>query len=272
MPNARQRSSASIALLTVAILALSIVAGCDVMTAQSTPRPSRLIATPEPRPEETAAQTDEAPTLRPDPSSDSLGLIDAASALADLDSYRVSITSRGLVPASEPGGTVTMTSTLIQGEESAAEFRIVGLDGLESPRLDAVLIGEEAWLKTDAGPWRKSPGGAAEFDAAFTTLSPIDLVTQFDALAASFRAIGATERRNGVRVRHLHTDSDAAAARAAGLSAGAADVWLAEPGGRLVALEVAGTWDLDGTATPVELRIDVTHVNDPSNRVTPPAR
>jgi hypothetical protein len=31
-----------------------------------------------------------------------------------------------------------------------------------------------------------------------------------------------------------------------------------------------GTVDLDGTATPVILRIDVTHIDDPANKVRPP--
>jgi len=45
------------------------------------------------------------PTIRPIPSG-GVDLIGAADALADLDSYRVSVVSRGLVPTSSPDGRV----------------------------------------------------------------------------------------------------------------------------------------------------------------------
>jgi hypothetical protein len=38
-----------------------------------------------------------------------------------------------------------------------------------------------------------------------------------------------------------------------------------------VGLLVNGRWDIDGTPTPITLKIDVTHVNDRANAVKPPA-
>ena len=195
--------------------------------------------------------------------------MEAANALADLDSYRVAIVSTGLVPSSSPNGTVTMTSTLVQGDAPAAKFTIVGVDGLEGGRLDAVVIGDEAWLRPGGERWIQSPGGAADFDAAFTALSPIELASGFESLASAILKIG-PETKNGIRATHFQAASDEDAAQAAGLSTGSADLWLAEDGGYLVALAVDGTWDIDGTATPMTLRIDVSHVNDPANEVAPP--
>lgn len=254
--------------LLLVVLAL-VVAGCDLMTAPVSPRPSRVSRTPEPvvAPSE---GTDEVPTLRPDPSGTGPDLVDAANALADLDSYRVALVSTGLVPASSADGRVTMTSTLVQGDAPAAKFTMIGVDGLEGGRLDAVVIGDEAWLKPGGGRWQKSPGGAADFDAAFTALSPIDLASGFDGLAGDL-VVGARETRNGIAATHYHVDADAPGAADAGLSAGTVDVWLAVTGGYLVALDVGGTWDVDGTPTPVTLRIDVSHVNDRANGVAPPA-
>lgn len=246
------------------------LAGCDLMVSTTTPRPSRLVATPEPTPSPEPTENDVAPTLRPDPSGASSDLLDAANALADLRSYRVAVATRGLVTATPVSGTVTMTSTLLQGAEPAAEFSMAGVDGYAGGRLDAVVIGDQAWLKEGSGRWTKSPGGAGDFDAAFTTLSPIDLVSGFDALSAALATVG-TERRNGRSTVHYHADSGDPPVVAAGLTTGSVDAWLATSERYLVALVIDGTWDVDGTPTPVLLRIDVTHVDDHANAVAPPA-
>ena len=246
-----------------------VLGGCDLMTATVTPPPSRLVATPEPTPDPTPTEIDEVPTLRPDPSGSGPDLLDAADALADLRSYRVSVSSRGLVPAIAAGGTVSMTSTLLQGTVPAAQFSMTGVDGFTDGKLQAIVIGDRAWLKEGGGSWVTSPGGAADFDAAFTTLSPIDLVSAFDGLSSALHRVR-PERRNGRAAIRYHTDSGDAAASAAGLTSGSLDAWLATSGGWLVGLAIDGTWDVDGTPTRVVLKIEVTHANDAANRVVAP--
>ena len=211
LPAARPVAS----LFVVAALTL-IVAGCDLMIATESPRPSRSSRTPEPvvAPSD---ETDEVPTLRPEPSGGGPDLVDAANALADLDSYRVAVASTGLVPASSADGRVTMTSTLVQGDAPAAKFTMVGVDGLDGGRLDAVVIGDAAWLRPGGGRWHKSPGGAADFDAAFTALSPIDLASGFESLAGDLVALG-RESRNGISASHYRADSQDPGTVAAGLS------------------------------------------------------
>lgn len=258
-----------IGLIVAALAGAVLVAGCDLMTLQVTPRPSRLVATPPPGPTILPTGSDEAPTLRPEPSGSGPDLVAAADALADLGSYRVSVRSRGLVPAVPEGGTVTMTSTLVQGDRPAAEFTMTGVDGFVGGRLQAIVVGDEAWLREGAGAWQKSPGGAADFDAAFTTLSPRDLVAGFEALSDVIVATG-SERRNGQAATRYRAAAGDAGANAAGLTAGTIDVWLAPADGHLVSLAVDGTWIFDDDPTPVLLEIEVTHVNDPANRVTAP--
>ena len=245
-------------------------AGCDLMIATTTPRPSRLVATPQPTPSPTPTEDDEVPTLRPDPSGSGPDLLDSADALADLDSYRVALTSRGLVPASAANGTVTMTSTLVQGADPAAEFSMAGVDGFAGGRLQAIVIGDQAWLKEGSGRWAKSAGGVADFDAAFTALSPIELVGDFEGLSAAL-VWTASERRNGRQTVRYHTDSGDATAVAAGLTSGSVDLWVAASGGYLVGLVIDGTWDVDGAPSRVVLRIDVSRVNERTNRISPPA-
>lgn len=257
-------------LLLAGIASLAtILAGCGPMTGQASPRPSRLVATAQPVSSATAAETDEVPTLRPAPSGSGPDLIAAADALADLDSYRVSVVSRGLVPASTASGEVTMTSTLVQGADPAAAFTMTGVDGLEGGRLQAVMIGEEAWLKSGSGNWLRSPGGAADFDAAFTTMSPIGLLGAFEGLARAINRVG-DQRKNGEPATHYASQEGDEEAAAAGLTRGTTNLWLAADRGYLVGLTIEGTWDLDGTPTPISLTIDITNVNDPANRVLPP--
>jgi hypothetical protein len=145
-----------------------------------------------------------------------------------------------------------------------------GVDGFVGGRLEAVVIGDEAWLREGGGSWRKSPGGAADFDAAFTSLSPIDLASGFDDMTPALEEVG-PESRNTRATIHYRADATNAVAANAGLSAGTADLWVDVRAGFLVGLEVAGTWDIEGTPTPVTLRIDVTHVGDRANVVKPPA-
>ena len=207
-------------LLIVAACAASL-AGCDLMTEVPTPRPSRISATlpPVAEPDPTPTELEEVPTIRPEPSGGGPDLVEAANALADLDSYRVTIRARGLVPAISPNGQVTMTSTLVQGQDPAAAFTMTGVDGFVGGRLQAIVIGDRAWLREGSGSWKVSPGGAADFDAAFTTMSPIDLAAQFESLSPAI-AKAATERRNGVRSIGYHTDAADDVATEAGLTQG----------------------------------------------------
>jgi hypothetical protein len=248
-----------------------VLAGCELMVAPpASPRPSREVATPPPTVTPEPTDVDEFETLPPEPSGADESLVGAADALADLKSYRVSVSTRGIVPATTPNGTVAMTSTLLQGEEPAARFAMTGADGFTGGRLEAIVIGDVAWFKEGSAGWRKSPGGAADFDAAFTTMSPAELLSEFEALSPLLAAAG-TERRNGIRSEHLHGDATNLAATDAGLTSGTIDLWRATSGGYLVAFDLDGSWvGDDGTSRRTILRIDVSRVNDAANRISPP--
>jgi hypothetical protein len=249
-----------------AIAGSILFAGCNLFATPIAPHPSRDSRTPEPIviPSD---PPDEGPTLPPE--ARGVGFAAAASGLADLASYRVSLSSTGLVASTAGDGQVSMTSTLVQTAAPAAEFSMEGVDGFVGGRLQAVVIGDEAWLREGGGVWRKSPGGAADFDAAFTSLSPIDLATAFDDLTAALEDVG-PESRNARATVHYRADAANPSAANAGLSAGTADLWVDAKEGFLVGLEIAGTWDVEGTATPVTLRIDVSHVDDRANAVKRP--
>jgi hypothetical protein len=255
------------------ILAVAtLLAACELMQAPASPIASSRARTPGPIESATPDATDEVPTLRPEPSG-GFDLIGAADALADFKSYRVAIVSSGLVPSSATDGRVTMTSTLVQGDNPAAEFSMTGVDGFEgvgSGPLHAIVIGDRAWLRSGSGSWVKSPGGAADFDALFTTLSPTELVGGFQSLGPVFVKVG-PEQKNGRPTVHYRVDAANPAAADAGLTAGTVDAWISDVGGALISLAGDGTVDVDGTPTPVLLQIDVTRIDDAANRIRPPA-
>jgi hypothetical protein len=256
--------------LVLVVVAATSAAGCDAVFGPE-PSPSVRAVASAPASEEPApTESDEFQTLPPDPGTTGPSLVAAAQALADLDSYRVSITTRNLVPAATSGGVVSMTSTLIQGDQPAARFVMTGADGFAGGRLEAVVIGDEAWLREGSGAWQKSAGGAADFDAAFTTMSPVELVTPFEGLSTRL-VVGGTERRNGIRATRLDLDATDGTASDAGLTDGTLQLWRATSGRYLVGLVLDGTWLTDdGSPSHVELKVEVTNVNDAKNRVVAP--
>lgn len=265
------RLARALPILVVTIFVAGIVTACDLMEAPASPSPSGRPGTSAPPASPEAIATDEVPTLRPEPSGE-VDLINAADALADFQSYRVAIVTRGLVPSSAADGKVTMNSTLVQGDNPAADFTMTGVDGFEgvgNGPLRAIVIGDRAWLRSGNGGWVNSPGGAADFDALFTTLSPTELVSGFEALGPAFVKVGA-ERKNGRATTHYRVDPTHQAAVDVGLTSGSVDAWIADDGGALISLAADGTVDVDGTGTPVILQIDVTRIDDPANRIRPP--
>lgn len=272
--NRLHRSSTLAARLARASLLIALAAGlaaCDLMVAPASPIASRRAASSPPVVAGPDA-SDEVPTIRPVPAGP-VDLIGAADALADLDSYRVAVVSRGLVPSSATDGRVTMTSTLVQGDIPAAAFTMTGIDGLEGLAdgpLQAIVIGDEAWLRSGNGRWAKSPGGAADFDAAFTTLSPTELVAGFEGLAPAFKRVG-SETKNGKATTHYRAVAADAVGTNLAVTDGTVDAWIARDDGALISFAADATFDVDGTLTPVLLQIDVTRIDDPANRVRPPA-
>jgi hypothetical protein len=265
------RLARALPILLVTMFVAGVVTACELMESPASASPSARPGTSAPAASADEVPTDEVPTHRPEPSGE-VDLINAADALADFQSYRVAIVTRGLVPSSAADGKVTMNSTLVQGDNPAADFTMTGVDGFEgvgNGPLRAIVIGDRAWLRSGSGGWVNSPGGAADFDALFTTLSPTELVSGFEALGPAFVKVGA-ERKNGRATTHYRVDPKHQAAVDAGLTSGGVDAWIADDGGALISLAADGAVDVDGSATPVILQIDVTRIDDPANRIRPP--
>jgi len=128
-----------------------------------------------------------------------------------------------------------------------------------------VLIGQDAWQADGAGgafksiPSQMATSLLVAFDptiilGAYATLDWATLATN----------VGA-EQKNGVQTRHVRIDSKSPLGAAGVIPAGAAiDVWVADAG-YLVALEMTGF------PSDANFAIEVTNVNDPSNKVEKPS-
>jgi hypothetical protein len=133
------------------------------------------------------------------------------------------------------------------------------------PSTRFIIIGDEVW---------QADGPGAEYQAVPSQMANAMLMMFDPALmlgafsGANLAGVGGlvgTEDKNGVQARHVKIDQTTAAGFAASMPAGSSiDIWVAEAG-YLVAWEMSG-FEGDGNVS-----IQVTHVNDPSNKVERPS-
>ena len=196
----------------------------------------------------TSAATSGGPSAAPSvgialPSFD-LGQLTAG--LANVDSYRVSITVKG----EETYKGVVVTKPVL-----SRDITITG-----GTRI--VVIGNDAWVGQAGAALQPVSGTMAT--QLFAAYDPTLLVGAFSGpgWAQSSIEVG-TEQKNGVDAKHYHIDSTTVAGGFTGLPAGASmDAWIADKG-YLVALETKGFPSGD-------MSIQVTGVDDPANKVERP--
>jgi hypothetical protein len=243
------------ALLVIAAL---FVAACGGATATATPTapgeatPPAGEATPPPAAEATPTPEgggDATPAL-PLPTFDLEAL---SGGLPGVDSYRTSMSVSG----------VEQYQSVVVKEPVLSRAITIIEDGAVSQRL--VIIGDEAWAASGAdGDFEAMPSELASsllfaFDPAFM------LGAYASADLGSAASDQGTEEKNGVQARHLKIDSTTLVGVAAQMPAGSAiDIWVAEAG-YLV------SWEMSGFPEDANISIQVTNVNDPSNKVERPS-
>jgi len=169
-------------------------------------------------------------------------------ALANVDSYRVSI---------KVDGVDTYSGVVVTKPVPARDVKIK--DGTR-----VVVIGPDAWVSQGGGPLTKVP--AAMASGLFAAFDPSVLLAAFSAPAWAQSSLDqGVEKKNGVDARHYHIDSTTLVNGFTGLPAGAmVDFWIATDGGYLVGLESTGT-------TGGNLSIEVDGINDPANKIQTPS-
>jgi hypothetical protein len=240
------------ALFLVAVL---VLAACGGATASA---PAGATASPAATAAESAAAS-EAPTATEPalPSIDlplpSFDLEALAAGLPGVDSYRTSLSISG----------VEQYQSVVVKEPVLSKAITVFDDGDVSQRF--VIIGDEAWTASGAdGDFESVPSELASsmlfaFDPAFM------LGAYASADLGGAAADQGIEEKNGVQARHLRIDSGTLVGVAAQMPAGSAiDIWVAEDG-YIVA------WEMSGFPDDANISIQVTNVDDPSNKVERPS-
>jgi len=236
-------------------LAAMLVAACGGATATATPTPvAPGDATPTPAAEMTEAPATEAPVGEATPALPlpTFDLEALAGGIPGVDSYRTSLSTNG----------VEQYESVVVKEPALSKAITVFDDGEISQRF--VIIGEEAWSASGAdGAFESVPSQLAS-----TMLFAFDPAFMLGAYASADWGSAAsdlgTEEKNGVQARHLKIDSTTLVGVAAQMPPGSAiDIWVADAG-YLVA------WEMSGFPEDANISIQVTNVNDPSNKVERP--
>ncbi len=167
--------------------------------------------------------------------------------LANVDSYRISITVNGI---EQYKGVVVTKPVLSRDLTISGGTRIV-------------VIGDEAWVANGSEPFKPVPSQIAT--TMFAAFDPTLLVGAFSGPEWAQSSLDkGVEEKNGVQAHHFLIDSTTAVGGFGGVPAGAAvNIWIADDG-YLVAFETTGIGGSD-------MSIQVTAVDDPTNKVDRPA-
>jgi hypothetical protein len=190
----------------------------------------------------------------------------AAAALANIQSYALDIKASGLADMAAGANEITM-SGLVDRESDAYQYTVSGFAGLEelggASAISFIVIGDDAWISTGDDNYIPTPGGAAMFSTMQQGLEPAKLLASIPAGSLQHFPVVGQEEKNGVATTHYHVTGADSPEVAEGLGADAViDLWLADEGGFIVSMAMNGTTDVNGTATPVTMSMDISRIND----------
>lgn len=237
------------------ILATLLVAACGGgATATATPTPAAPVdATPVPGAEATPTpEGGEVGEATPEVAIPTFDLDALSGAIPGVDSYRTAFSVDGELAYES----IVVTQPVISKDITTYT------DG--EPSTKFIIIGDEVW--TADGPDAEYQSVPSELgNAMLMAFDPALMLGAFG--GANLTGVGGlvgTESKNGVQARHIKIDQTTAAGFAASMPAGSAiDIWVAEAG-YLVA------WEMTGFEADSDISIQVTNVNDPSNKVERP--
>jgi hypothetical protein len=230
-----------------------ILAACGGGTASVAPASGGTSGTTAAPPASTAAAptagatTGESPGLLPSFAIPSFDIGELTKGLANVASYRVSITVNGV---EQYKGVVVTKPVLSRDVTMAGGTRFV-------------VIGSEAWTAQGSEPLKSVPSQLAT--TMFAAFDPTLLVGAFSSPQWAQSSLDkGTEQKNGISAHHFLIDSSTLVGGLSGVPAGASiNFWIADKG-YLVAWESKGVGGGDTS-------IEVTGVDDPANKVERPS-
>jgi hypothetical protein len=185
----------------------------------------------------------------------------AATALSNVSSYKVSITTTG--------GTNPGTESMVVVRKPAFAESLTATSAGKTTRI--VAVGSEVWIDEGTGTFTKEPIPASALTAMTSAFDPGTFLQRARASAplSALQTIG-VETKNGVQAVHLRGDhSTAVPAGEPSIPPGAIiDLWVASDGSYLVALEMNGLASATG---PTGVKLEITNINDPSLSVSAPS-
>jgi hypothetical protein len=260
-------------LLSLAAIAALAIAACGGSAASTAPSeaPAASVAPAPASSPESVAPPSEAPASTAAAQGPDVGA--AAAALEDVQRYALDLTVAGLMPTASGESSITMSGT-VDRENQAYEFAMSGMAGLEAlggSEVSFILIGDDAWISTGDGNFIPTPGGASMFSQFTEGLAPETLLGMVPPSALTGMTQVGQEEKNGVATTHYRVTGADQPQVAEGLGADAVvDVWVADDGGYMVGMVLDGTMDVNGTATPIQMSMDISRINDASIDIQAP--
>jgi hypothetical protein len=258
-------------LLSLAAIAVLAVAACGGSAASSSPSEAPAASAPAPASEAPAPVAP--PTEAPASQAAGPDVGAAAQALDDVQKYALDLTVSGLMQTAEGESGITM-SGVVDRDSEAYQFEMSGVAGFEAlggSAISFILIGDDAWISTGNDTYIPTPGGASMFSQFTEGLAPQTLLGMVPPSALQGMTPVGTEEKNGVATTHYRVTGADSPQVAEGLGADAAiDVWIADEGDYMVAMVMDGTMDVSGTATPIQMSMDISRINDESIDIEAP--
>ena len=243
--------------LTALVVATGLLAAaCGGSSATSAPA-SSTEASAAPSVEAPSEAATEAPAESAEASVGALPTFDLAAlsgALPGVDSYRTSTSI---------GGVKQYESVVVTKPDVSKAITVYDDQGAVTNRY--VLIGKDAWQADGPdGAFTSVPAAlASSFLVAFDPALMLGAYAQLD--LTSLGTNQGMEDKNGVQAHHVRIDSTSLLGAAGAMPAGSAiDIWVADAG------YLVG-WEMTGFPNDANFAIEVSNVNDSSNRVEKPS-
>ena len=259
-------------LLSLAAIAVLAVAACGGSAATSSPSEAPAVSQA-PAPASEAPASVAPPSEAPASQAAGPDVGAAAQALDDVQKYALDLTVSGLMETAEGASGITMSGVVDRATE-AYQFEMSGVAGFEAlggSGISFILIGPDAWISTGNGTFIPTPGGASMFSQFTEGLAPQTLLGMVPPAALQGMTAVGTEEKNGVATTHYRVTGADSPPVAEGLGADSAiDVWIADDGNYMVGMVLDGTMDVSGAATPIQMSMDISRINDQSIAIEPP--
>jgi hypothetical protein len=205
------------------------------------------------------------PAASDDPAAEELDFKASAAAFAKVNSYQFTVLlSTGTAPSAKIAGVVVLRPS------RSVTFTMSG--GTSSETTTYTVIGERAWMESTSSSSGLVELTAADANAIFAGWEPSHLIdTSFATKGSVYKRVG-KEQRNGVAVIHYTASPATVAKNSAPYGKGgrwSADLWVAARGGYVIS-SVAEALSADVSIPGYRVALDLTHVDDPANKVAAP--